>query len=179
MMHLGETRRLPNGWHGALRSEDYVRLVRNSELWGGIAWYALGVYVAWSGRNLGLGLPQEPGSGFALFWIGLLMACLSSFVIIGAVSNGGADIGGLWANTRWQKVLTVLAALLIYGVTFEWIGFIPTSIALLFFLMFFIDPVDWRLALLVTFGVVFGIWWVMTKALKIQLPAGILAGWLG
>ena len=156
-----------------------MRLVRNSEFWGGLLWYVLGVYIAWAGRDLGLGVPQEPGSGFALFWVGLLMACLSSVIVIGAVNKSGADIGSLWAGTRWQKVLTVLTALILYGFVFEPIGFIPCSLALLLFLMFFIDPVDWRLALPVTFGIVFGIWWVMTKALKIQLPAGILAGWLG
>ena len=155
-----------------------MRLARNAEFWGGLVWYLIGVFVAWSGRDLGVGVPQEPGSGFAMFWVGVLMACLSSIVIIGAVYRGGADIASLWAGTRWRKVLTVLAVLLVYGFSFETIGFIPTSIALLCFLMFFIDPVDWRLALAVTFGVVFGIWWVMTKALKIQLPAGLLAGWL-
>lgn len=155
-----------------------MRLIRNSELWGGLVWYLVGIFVAWSGRDLGLGVPHEPGSGFALFWVGLLMAALASVIVIGAVYRGGPDLAGLWAGTRWRKVLTVLVVLLIYGFTFELIGFIPTSIALLLFLMLFIDPVDWRIALPVTLGVVLGIWWVMTKALKIQLPAGILAGWL-
>lgn len=155
-----------------------MRLVRNAELWGGIAWYALGVAIAWAGHDLGLGATSEPGSGFALFWIGLLMAFLSSIVIFGAVMGNGADIASLWAGTRWKKVITVLLAMLIYGFLFERVGFIPTSVVLLLYLMFFIDPVDWRLALPVTFGVVLGIWWLMTKALKIQLPAGILAGWL-
>ena len=155
-----------------------MRLARNSELWGGLFWYVLGVWITWSGADLGLGVLSEPGSGFALFWIGLLMAGLASFVIIGAVNNGGADIATIWADTRWQKVLTVIAALLIFGFLFEPIGFIPCSFALLLFLMFFIDAVDWRLALPITCAIVIGIWWAMTKALKIQLPAGTLAGWL-
>jgi putative tricarboxylic transport membrane protein len=156
-----------------------MRMVRNSDMWGGLFWYALGVAVAWSGYDLGLGALHEPGTGFALFWIGLLMAVLASTVVISAVINGGADISTIWAETRWKKVVTVVAVLLIYGFFFEAIGFIPASLALLLYLMFFIDPVDWRLALVVSFGTVFGIWWAMTKALKIQLPAGILAGWLG
>ena len=156
-----------------------MRHARNSELWAGLVWYALGVGIAWSGHELGLGMLQEPGSGFALFWVGLLMAGLASVVVISAVASGGNDIGALWAGTRWQKVMTVIVAMLIFGFAFEPIGFIPCALALLLFLMFFIDPVDWRLALPVSFGVVFGIWWAMTKALKIQLPAGILAGWLG
>ena len=65
-----------------------------------------------------------------------------------------------------------------YGFFFEAIGFIPSSLILLLFLMFFIDPVAWWLALPVSFGAVLGIWWAMTKWLKIQLPTGILGGWL-
>ena len=155
-----------------------MRLAKNSELWAGLFWYVLGVWLAWSGYDLGLGALSEPGSGFALFWLGLMIASFASMIVIGAVINGGADITTIWTETRWKKVLTVVAALLIYGWFFEALGFIPTSLALLLFLMFFIDPVDWRLALPISFGVVFGIWWAMTKALKIQLPAGILAGWL-
>ena len=155
-----------------------VSTARNSEIWAGVFWYAVGIWVAWSGHGLGLGVMSEPGSGFALFWIGLLMAALASIVVISAVVNGGPDIGSIWAGTRWQKVLTVCVVLLVYGYFFEMIGFIPASLVLLLVLMFFIDPVDWRLALPVAFGTVFGIWWAMTKALKIQLPQGILAGWL-
>jgi hypothetical protein len=45
--------------------------------------------------------------------------------------------------------------------------------------MLFIDPVDWRLALVVAVVATFGVWAALTKWLKIQLPAGVLSGWLG
>ena len=42
--------------------------------------------------------------------------------------------------------------------------------------MFFIDPVEPKLALIVSIGSTFLVWAALTEALKIQLPAGILAG---
>ena len=44
--------------------------------------------------------------------------------------------------------------------------------------MWFVDPVDWRVALVVAVVATLGVWAAMTKWLKIQLPAGVLEGFL-
>ena len=43
----------------------------------------------------------------------------------------------------------------------------------------FVDPVDWRLSIVIAVVATFGVWAAITKWLKIQLPAGLLAGVLG
>ena len=45
--------------------------------------------------------------------------------------------------------------------------------------MLFVDPVKWWLAILVAAAVHGRVWLALTKWLKIQLPAGVLAGYLG
>ena len=45
--------------------------------------------------------------------------------------------------------------------------------------MWFVDPVDWWLAVIVAVVATFGVWAALTKWLKIQLPAGVLAGIVG
>jgi putative tricarboxylic transport membrane protein len=154
-------------------------VIRNSELWGGLFWLAIGAFVLWAGRDMGLGRLNEPGPGFAFYWIGILMSALALGVIGQALLSGGPTLASLWAGTRWRKVLVIIGLLLIYGVGFEAIGFIPCTLALLLALMWFVDPVDWRLALLVAVVATFGVWAALTKWLKIQLPAGALAGLLG
>jgi len=151
-------------------------MIRKAEFWGGLFWLAVGAFVAWQGHKLELGKLSDPGSGFALFWIGLLMIGLSLFVIYGSASGQGETVASLWRDTRYGRVLFVLALLLIFGFAFEPLGFIPCTLVLLLALMIFVDPVDPRIAVPVTFGATFGVWWVLTKLLKIQLPAGILAG---
>ena len=151
-------------------------VLRNSEIWGGLFWLALGAFVLWQGRDMGLGRTNEPGAGFAFFWIGLMMCGLAAGVIAQAILSGGPDVGTLWADTRWGKVLVVVALLIAYAFAFERIGFIPCTLALLLIIMWFVDPVRWWVALLVAGGATFGVWAVLTKLLKIQLPRGILEG---
>lgn len=159
--------------------ENKTRGIGNAELWGGLFWLALGLFVTWQGWKMGLGVLSEPGSGFAIFWCGMMMAGLSLTIIVAAIADGGPALSSLWAETRWGKVLLVTALLVVFGFFFEQIGFIPCSLILLLFLMRFIDPVPWWQAIVVSFGAVLGIWFVLAKFLKIQLPAGVLAPWLG
>jgi len=151
-------------------------MIRNSELWGGLFWLVIGAYVIWAGRNLGLGHVADPGPGFVIFWVGILMCALALGVIGHAVVRGGPALDSLWAGTRWRKVLVIVALLLIYGAGFEALGFIPCTLALLLVLMWFIDPVRWWVALVIAVVATFGVWYAVTVWLKIQLPAGVLAG---
>jgi putative tricarboxylic transport membrane protein len=153
--------------------------IGNAELWGGLAWLAFALWIAWQGYEIGLGQLSDPGSGFAIFWAGVIAAGLALVVIAGAVGAGGKSLASLWAGTRWLKVLLVMALLLVFGFFFERIGFIPCALALLLVLMRFVDPVPWWQAIPVAFGAVLGVWYVIVKLLKIQLPAGLLAPWLG
>jgi putative tricarboxylic transport membrane protein len=151
-------------------------VIANAQLWGSLFWLAIGVFITFEGRNLGLGTSHEPGSGFALFWIGLIMSALALSESVKAVRHGSPSIASLWSGTRWQKVLIVTVMLLVFGFAFEGLGFIICSLAMLLILMFFIDPVAPRTAILVSFAATFVVWGVLTEALKIQMPAGLLAG---
>jgi putative tricarboxylic transport membrane protein len=154
-------------------------MIRNSELLGGVFWLGVAGYVIFAGRDMGLGGLHEPGPGFAFYWVGILMCVLAASVIAQAVISGGPSLASLWVGTRWGKVLAVVALLLVYGVAFEPIGFIICTVALLLVLMWFVDPVKWWVAILVAGWATAGVWLALTKWLKIQLPAGVLAGYLG
>ncbi len=154
-------------------------MIRNSELWGGLFWLAIGAFVTWAGRDIGIGQLHDPGSGFAFFWIGILISTFALGIIAQSLLVEGPSLPSLWEGTRWQKVLVVIVLLLVYGVGFEAIGFIPCTLALLLLLMWFVDPVGWWQAPIIAVAATFGVWAVLEKWLKIQLPAGILAGILG
>ena len=152
-------------------------MVKNSEIWGGLFWMAIGVFVTWQGRDLGLGRLEEPGSGFAFFWIGLLMVALGAVVTLQAIVSGaGASLTTMWADSRWGRIMVVVSMLLVLGYFFERVGFIVLLLALLFICMFFIDPVRWWIAIPVALFAVLGSWMLLTEVLKIQLPSGVLEG---
>ncbi len=154
-------------------------MVGNAQMWGALFWLAIAIFVTWAGRDLGLGRLHEPGSGFALFWIGLIMSGLAVITLFEAFRGKPESLASLWQGTRWEKVLLIVGLLLVFGFFFDRLGFVVCSLGLLLILMFFVDPVKPWLALLVSFGATFGVWYVLTKWLKIQMPNGILAPWLG
>ncbi len=159
--------------------DNHTKGVGNADLWGGLVWLAIGSFVTWQGYSHGLGVLSEPGSGFAVFWCGVIWTGLAATIVGNAIAQGGPRLSSLWAGTRWQKVLLVMAILLVFGFFFERVGFIPSGLILLLVLMRFIDPVPWWQAIAVAFGSVIGCWYVLTKLLLIQLPAGLLSNWLG
>jgi putative tricarboxylic transport membrane protein len=154
-------------------------LLRNAQMWGGLVWLAFGLFIAYQGYELGLGETHEPGSGFAIFWLGLMAAGFSLSIIVSALKDGSEDLAALWRDTRWQKVLLIIALLLVFGFFFDRIGFIICSLVLLLVLMRVVDPVPWPTALIVSFAGTFGVWYVLNKLLLIQLPVGLLEPWLG
>jgi putative tricarboxylic transport membrane protein len=149
-------------------------VIRNSEVWGGLFWLAVGAFVIWAGRDMGLGRLNDPGNGFSFFWIGILMCGLAAGIIAQAVLSGGPTVASLWAGTHWGKVLVVVGLLIAYAFAFQSIGFIPCTLVLLLVIMWFVDPVKWWLAALIAVTATFGVWYVLNKVLRIQLPPGIL-----
>ena len=148
--------------------------MKNAELWGALGWLALSVFVVVAGRGLGIGAINDPGSGFLLFWLGLLMCGFSAALVAAALRAGGPTPDSLWAGTRWGKVIAVMASLCAFALLLNTLGFLLAAIPLLLVLLRAIDPVPWRIALPVGIGAPLAVWWLLKKLLLIQLPSGVL-----
>ena len=80
-----------------MSSESNVKFrLNNSELWGGLIGFALGGFVIWSGLKLKLGTINDPGSGFVLFYTGILMCLFAASIIISALTEGGPTFDSRW-----------------------------------------------------------------------------------
>lgn len=141
----------------------------DAEAAGGLAWLAVGLFAAWQGRELGIGTLAEPGSGFLIFWAGCLIAGFALAIAAAALRSRAAQ-EPLWAGTRWDRVLVVTAALVIYAALLDRIGYLAATAALMLALMRLVLPVRWPVALGVALGSTAGTWWVMQRLLGIQLP---------
>ena len=146
--------------------------MKNAELWGALGWLGLSVFVVFAGRGLGIGAVSNPGSGFLLFWLGLLMCGFSVALVAAAVRAGGPSLASLWEGARWGKVLAIIASLCAFALLLNMLGFLLASIPLLLLLLRAIDPVPWPIAIPVGFGAPLAVWWLLKKMLLIQLPAG-------
>lgn len=147
--------------------------LNNSELWGGLVGLVLGALVIWAGIKFNLGTVNNPGSGFVLFYVGILMCLFAASITFAAMTEGGPTFGSLWKGTRWRKTLVVIASLLVFARAFDDLGFLLTTIPLLLFLLRAIDPVRWTVAIPLAVLAPLGSWWVLKRLLLIQLPSGI------
>jgi putative tricarboxylic transport membrane protein len=147
--------------------------LNNSELWGGLIGLALGVFVMWSGLKLKLGSINDPGSGYVLFYTGILMCLFALTIIVAAVTEGGPSFGSRWEGARWTKPLTIIVCLIGFSFALQPLGFLLSAIPLMLLLLRVIDPVRWTLALPLAVLAPLGVWWVLKRALLIQLPSGI------
>ncbi|WOH82837.1 tripartite tricarboxylate transporter TctB family protein [Bradyrhizobium sp. BEA-2-5] len=145
----------------------------NSELWGGVIGLALGGFVIWSGFKLRLGTINDPGSGYVLFYTGILMCVFAGAIIVSAVTEGGPTLASRWENVRWSKPLLVIACLTAFSFALEPLGFLLSSIPLMLLLLRLIDPVRWSLAIPLSILAPLGMWWVLKHLLAIQLPSGL------
>jgi putative tricarboxylic transport membrane protein len=147
--------------------------LNNSELWGGLIGLGLGGFVVWSGLKLKLGTINDPGSGYVLFYTGILMCLFAASIIVAAITEGGPSFGSRWENVSWTKPLLVIVCLTAFSFALDPLGFLLSSIPLMVLLLRLIDPVRWSLTIPIAFLVPLGMWWVLKRVLLIQLPSGI------
>ena len=148
--------------------------INNAELGGGAIWFAISLFVLEQGRRLELGTINEPGMGFMMFWLGIVMAGLSIAVAVQSIRSEGPSVRALWADTRWLKTLIVIVTFVVYAYAFTRLGFLLSTIPLMLVLLRAIDPVRWTIAVPLAIGSPLLVWWVLEKVLQIQLPTGWL-----
>ena len=148
--------------------------IDNTELWSGLVGLALSIFVVWSGYALKLGTINDPGSGYVMFYAGLLMILFSLIILYGAIKDGGPTLLSLWKDVLWTKPLIVIVLLVAFALIFETVGFLASTVVLLVALLRAIEPVPWSRAIPIAVLVPLAFWYVLNKLLLIQLPAGVL-----
>src|SRR3954453_10836016 len=141
--------------------------LNNSELWGGLIGLALGIFVIRSGIKLKLGSLNDPGSGYVLFYTGILIFLFALGIVFPAVTEGGPSFASRWEGERWTRPLTVIACLIAFSLALEPLGFLMAAIPLMLLLLRAVDPVRWTLAVPIAVLTPLGAWWVLKRVLLI------------
>jgi putative tricarboxylic transport membrane protein len=162
---------------GAVYALASTHKIDNTKFWSGLAALALSVFVVCSGYQLKLGTINEPGSGFVIFYAGLLMILFSVIILYEAIEDGGPTFLSHWRDVLWTKPLIVIVLLVAFTFVFELAGFVTSTTLLLMALLRAIDPVPWRRAVPIALLVPLTCWFALQKLLKIQLPSSILDSW--
>jgi putative tricarboxylic transport membrane protein len=136
----------------------------------------LGSFICIWGYRLDLGTLSEPGSGFIIFWMGIVMMGLSVSIYFLTFFQKivPKQEKSLWSGVRWQKLFFVLVSLFLYAYALIPLGFLLSTCLLLILLFKFIEPQKWSIAVAGAILTVFISYAIFHLWLGSQLPKGIL-----
>jgi putative tricarboxylic transport membrane protein len=139
---------------------------------------ALALYIAYEGRELGLGSVHDPGSGYIQFWTGVIMAGLAVALLVQSLLPGAerTGVGEVFRGIMWGKVLYVTALLIAYTFVLETLGFILTTFILLVILFKTVEPQSWTVSIIGSVLTTATAWLVFVYWLGTQMPPGSLFG---
>jgi putative tricarboxylic transport membrane protein len=125
--------------------------------------------------KLPFGSLRSPKAGFFSLILTVLLGILSLMLLGQALKKRAKGEGNVKApSISWKKLCLVTGALLAYGLSFEYLGYILSSFLFISFLLCAIEPQKWWLVIVVAFLVSLGSYLVFGVLLKATLPQGIL-----
>ena len=147
-----------------------------ADIIGALVGILIGIYAIWEGTNMPADYIMKVGPSFFPTILAGLLILFSVVLLINALR--GKSIGTVdpvrLSDKGTQRGLITLAATIIFCAILDPLGFIPSSIVFLVFMMMLMGnrkPMQLVIApLLVTFS----IWLIFEKVLNLSMPAGIL-----
>ena len=87
-----------------------------SDLYSSVFWLLFSIYIAAESYRLDLGNWHEPGPGYFLFGAALLFGSMALVVFIKSLKEASAPqvLSGTGEKVRWQNVVLVLVAMVLY-----------------------------------------------------------------
>ncbi len=142
----------------------------------GIFWFLFSLFVSYVSYKLGLGSVYQPGPGFLFFWTGIVIAILSLVVVMRSFRThvSEEEKEAPTGKRSATKVALVLAALLVYALLMEWLGFLIVTLLLFIFLLGVIERKKWWFAVMVSLAVTVLAYLLFEVGLQSQLPKGLL-----
>ncbi len=166
----------PSSRHDGPRLSGGIGM-RRGNLITGIIWLVLAILILAEAIHLDLGTLHYPGPGFFPFLTAIPLAFLA-FLLIWETTAGKArtDKGNqaVWAaDTDWRKILLSLAALIIYALLLERVGYVFGTFLLMLFLFKSLEAQKWRVAIFASVAAVLLSYFIFDVWLQCQFPQGI------
>ncbi|MGC8808787.1 MAG: tripartite tricarboxylate transporter TctB family protein [bacterium] len=139
-------------------------------------WLAFGLLSAFGSIKLGLGTFREPGPGLLAF-LASIFICLMALVILfqSLVLKRGFlnKLSTLWEGASWHRPLAIGVTLIVYIFILERVGFLLTSLIMLFIILKLVEKLPWTRTIVISLSISVGTFLLFNKILKTTLPRGI------
>ena len=142
-----------------------------------LSWLLLGLLICAQALSLGLWVPEGPGSGLVPFLAGLAIGICGVLLFFSERAKGaGKEIQeSYWKHPRaWKRILLVLGGFFFMAFFMPRLGFLPTSILVMFFLIQVVERQNRFKVFLITLFTCVPIYLLLNPIFHINLPKGIL-----
>lgn len=150
--------------------------MRRYDLFSGLFLTLLSLGTCILAYQLRLGRIGHPGTGLIPFGTAALLGLMSIGLVLKSLikTNGGDQKGGHFQGIQWGTLITVVCALIGYGMVFSFLGFSITTFFLMFLLLWRIGHQRWWMTLTISILIVIGVNLLFVVWLGCQLPKGFL-----
>jgi len=140
-------------------------------------WLTFGLVSAFGSIKLGLGTFREPGPGLLAF-LASIFICLMALVVLFQslfLKRGFLNkLSTLWEGTSWRRPLAIGVILLGYIFSLERVGFLLTSLIMLFIILKLVEKLSWTRTIVISLSISVGTFLLFNKILKTTLPRGLI-----
>jgi putative tricarboxylic transport membrane protein len=136
----------------------------------GIGLIVFALAVVWHARRMPLGTLALPGPGFLPIVAAALLGVLALALLVDALVRADRD-GPRAAGAPGRTPLVVMAALVLYAVVLERVGYLAATAPLLAVLLL-LHRQRWPLAVALSAIATLGSWWLFAAWLEVPLPRG-------
>lgn len=132
-----------------------------------------GILVALTSYGLGLGTPNQPGTGLLPFSGGLIMILLSVIVYFQAIRFGAEEEKELIQIGKRRTFLFIII-LFLFALLFKKVGFFVTNFFFLIVLFQLLERRSWRASIFFSATTTLVTYLIFVVWLKVQLPKGFI-----
>jgi putative tricarboxylic transport membrane protein len=148
--------------------------MKRIHLYCNLFWLLFSLVLCIEAYGLNIGAIRNPGPGFFPFCVGLVMAGLSLIAIIQSVGKyEPEEKSDRQERFRWWNIAIILAAILVYALVLQTLGFLICTFLFVSLLLKVVEPQSWKATILgglitaVSSDIVFNL------ILQSQIPSGI------
>ena len=144
------------------------------DLYSSAFWLLFSIYVAIESYRLDLGNWHDPGPGYFPFGAALLFGCMALPVFIKSLKEVSASKGvsGAREKPRWQNVVLVLIAMVLYTFLLNTVGFVLCTFLIVVFFVKIVAQQRWTRSIMVALSMAVGSYLLFGLFLKAPLPEG-------
>jgi hypothetical protein len=138
-----------------------------------LSWLTFAVFIVIESSRLPIGSWRDLGPGFLPLGTGILLGILSIFNYYQSRSGQAPAPKESWYSPqRWPKLVIVSGSLFLYLLLWPVLGFLLSTVALLFFLFRTVEPQTWKVTIGGSVLIPVAFYGIFEMWLKTQLPKG-------